>query len=82
MFAPELAGLDRDEIRDWYNGYSWLGDERVYNPFDILLLFDRRQFDAWWFETGTPSFLVDMLARRGVSPAALDNLAAFKATHA
>ena len=74
VFAPELAGLDRDEIRDWYNGYSWLGDERVYNPFDILLLFDRRQFDAWWFETGTPSFLVEMLARRGVSPAALDNL--------
>ena len=74
VFAPELAGLDREEIRDWYNGYSWLGDERVYNPFDILLLFDRRQFDAWWFETGTPSFLVEMLARRGVSPAALDNL--------
>ena len=74
VFAPELPGLDRGEIRDWYNGYSWLGDERVYNPFDILLLFDRRQFDAWWFETGTPSFLVEMLARRGVSPAALDNL--------
>ena len=54
VFAPHLAGLDRDEIRDWYNGYSWRGDERVYNPFDILLLLDRREFGAWWFETGTP----------------------------
>ena len=54
VFAPELPGLDRDEIRDWYNGYNWRGAERVYNPFDILLLFDRREFGAWWFETGTP----------------------------
>ena len=42
VFAPELPGLDRDAIREWYNGYRWLGDESVYNPFDILLLFDRR----------------------------------------
>ena len=34
VFAAELPGLDRDEIRDWYNGYNWLGEERVYNPFD------------------------------------------------
>ena len=74
VFAPELPGLDRDAIRDWYNGYGWLGDERVYNPFDILLLFDRRQFDAWWFETGTPSFLVDMLAARRVGSARLDGM--------
>ena len=39
VFAPELPGLDRDQIRDWYNGYRWLGEEKVYNPFDILLLF-------------------------------------------
>ena len=74
VFAPELPGLDRDEIRDWYNGYGWLGEERGYNPFDILLLFDRRQFEAWWFETGTPSFLVEMLARRRIGSAKLDNM--------
>ena len=74
VFAPELPGLDRDAIRDWYNGYNWLGEERVYNPFDILLLFDRREFEAWWFETGTPSFLVDMLARRRIGSARLDNM--------
>ena len=38
VFAAELPGLDRQEIRDWYNGYHWLG-EGVYNPFDILQLF-------------------------------------------
>ncbi|HRD50515.1 MAG TPA: ATP-binding protein [Candidatus Contendobacter sp.] len=64
VFAPELEGLDREEIRRWYNGYNWLG-EAVYNPFDLLLLFDKRQFHPWWFETGTPGFLVKLLAERG-----------------
>ena len=64
VFAPELAGLDRQQIRDWYNGYNWTG-EAVYNPFDLLLLFDKRQFRPYWFETGTPTFLVDVLTSRG-----------------
>ena len=66
VFAPELPGLDRNAIRDWYNGYWWLGEEKVYNPFGILLLFDRRKFDAWWFETGTPAFLVETLFDRRI----------------
>ncbi len=76
VFAPELPGLGRDGIRDWYNGYNWLGEERVYNPFDVLLLFDRRRFGAWWFETGTPGFLVDMLLARGVGSPELDGMLA------
>ncbi len=74
VFEAELPGLDRDEIRSWYNGYSWLGEDRVYNPCDILLLFRTRKFDAWWFETGTPSFLIDTLTSRGVSSTALDDI--------
>ena len=74
VFAPELPGLDREEIRRWYNGYNWLGEEQVYNPFDVLLLFDRRQFGAYWFETGTPTFLLDMLLERGVNSLALDDM--------
>ncbi|MDR2032133.1 MAG: ATP-binding protein, partial [Azoarcus sp.] len=65
VFAPELDGLDRDEIRHWYNGYNWRG-EAVYNPFDLLLLFDCREFRPFWFETGTPTFLLDMLTERKV----------------
>ena len=64
------------EIRRWYNGYNWLGDEKVYNPFDILLLFRRREFGAWWFETGTPTFLVDTLVERGVGSLALERMTA------
>ncbi|CAI09508.1 ATP-binding protein [Aromatoleum aromaticum] len=68
VFAPELPGLDRDEIRAWYNGYNWTGTS-VHNPFDLLLLFQKRQFRPFWFETGTPTFLVDLLtARRTFTP--------------
>jgi hypothetical protein len=63
VFAPELKGLDREQIREWYNGYNWTG-EPVYNPFDLLLLFDKREFKAWWYGTGTPTFLMKVLTRR------------------
>lgn len=63
VFASELPGLDRSEIRRWYNGYNWLGDS-VYNPFDLLLLFSNRRFAPYWFETGTPTFLVKLLTER------------------
>ncbi len=64
VFAPELEGFERERIREWYNGYSWRGAEKVYNPFSILLLFDKREFGSWWFETGTPTFLIDELRKR------------------
>ena len=73
VFAPELEGLDREQIRKWYNGYSWLG-EGVYNPFDILKLFDNRKFDNYWFETGTPTFLVDLLFERQIPTLKLNNM--------
>ena len=76
VFAPELPGLDRAQVRDWYNGYSWLGDERVYNPFDVLLLFDSRMFRPHWFETGSPRFLVEALFRRQVRSVDLDGMLA------
>ena len=74
VFAPELAGLDREQLREWYNGYRWRGAEKVYNPYDVLLLFDSREFKAHWFETGSPAFLVEMLLERRVSSVSLDEM--------
>ena len=72
VFWPELPGLDRREVRDWYNGYHWLGEEKVYNPFDVLQLFRKRKLGAYWFETGTPAFLVRTLFDRRVTTVSLD----------
>ena len=64
VFAPEIGELNREQIRHWYNGYNWTG-KSVYNPFDVLLLFQDRIFKAHWFETGSSTFLIDLLAERG-----------------
>ena len=74
VFAPELKGLDRQMIRTWYNGYRWGSAEveSIYNPFDVLLLLQKRQFGPYWFESATPGFLVDLLKDRGVFTPKLD----------
>ena len=63
VFGPELEGLDRQKVREWYNGYNWCG-QAVYNPFDLLLLFRDQKFGYYWFESATPTFLVEMLTQR------------------
>jgi Protein of unknown function (DUF1703)./Predicted AAA-ATPase. len=62
VFEDRLKDFDKEKIKVWYNGYSWLG-ESVYNPFDILLLFDKKMFKPYWFETGTPTFLIKMFIK-------------------
>jgi hypothetical protein len=47
----------------WYNGYSWGGDERVYNPYSLLSFLNGRKFQNFWFETGTPTFLVKEMTK-------------------
>ena len=76
VFAPELEGLDRGRIREWYNGYCWLGEEKVYNPFDVLLLFAKREFGPYWFQTGTPDFLLRTMVQHGLSSVALNDVVA------
>ena len=80
VFAPELPGLDRERIREWYNGYSWGGKQKVYNPFDILLLFAEHKFKPWWFETGTPTFLTKLLTEHCVAADSLEGLRASEAS--
>ena len=76
VFAPELPGLDRDQIRAWYNGYNWRGEEKVYNPYGILQFFASREFKAYWFETATPRFLIDTLIERDFPAPDLETLRA------
>jgi hypothetical protein len=60
-FEERLEGVDLDELRKWYNGYNFLG-EGVYNPFNILLFFSKGKiYSHYWFETGSPSFLIQLL---------------------
>jgi hypothetical protein len=51
------------KLKFWYNGYSWDGLKKVYNPFSILNFFAANDFKNFWFSTGTPTFL-SILARQ------------------
>ena len=65
--AGARLGKNRDEtisqIRDYYDGFSFDGENRLYNPFSTLNFFDDAKFRNYWFESGTPSALVEYVKR-------------------
>jgi hypothetical protein len=50
-----------EKIKVWYNGFSWDGKTSVYNPFGLLTFFNHGQFLNFWFQSGTPRFLVERM---------------------
>lgn len=73
-FAAHLQGVDMDKVRQWYNGYNFLG-EPVYNPFDILLFIrNGKMFENYWFATGTPTFLIKLIEQNNYYIPKLGNL--------
>ncbi len=70
--ARDVLKLSREDLleqlRIWYNGYRFEENaEKVYNPVSINSFFDRNEFYNFWFATGTPSFLVNLLKKEGTS---------------
>ncbi len=61
-------------IKFWYNGFSFDGEQKLYNPFSILSLFSNLDFGNYWFSTGTPTFLIDLIKRQKVLPETFENL--------
>ena len=62
------------ELKRMYDGYHFSGTgEGMYNPFSILHCFDEKKFSYYWFESGTPSFLVKTLQKQPLFLASLVN---------
>ena len=50
------------ELKACYDGYHFVENtEGIYNPFSLLNTFKYKKFGSYWFETGTPTYLVDLL---------------------
>lgn len=65
----------RKKIRSWYNGFRFVENcPAVYNPFSTLQLLKKRRFDNYWFESGTPTFLINLIKSRGYDVRELDRL--------
>ncbi|KZX10578.1 ATP-binding protein [Methanobrevibacter filiformis] len=71
--APEII---LDLIKKWYDGYSWDGGNFLYNPFSILEFFNNGKFNNYWFDTGTPKLLIDLIDKKGVDTEVLVNKSA------
>jgi hypothetical protein len=73
--SEHLCGSDPEKVRKWYNGYNWTGSESVYNPYDILLfLSEDFSFQNYWFETGTPTFLIELFRKHQYFLPNLENI--------
>jgi hypothetical protein len=67
--CAEEFGIDyqslKDKLREKYNGYRFSRKNLyVYNPFSILNFFSKKEIRNYWFESGTPTFLVNLLKER------------------
>jgi hypothetical protein len=64
-----------NKIKFWYNGYRFSkAENKVYNPFSCLLLFETKEFINHWFVTGTPTFLIELIKRSSVDLQSFEDL--------
>ena len=57
----------KDALKGYYNGYRFSRKPRyVYNPFSLLNFLNEFEFRNYWFESGTPTFLVDLIKEKNL----------------
>lgn len=63
------------ELRKHYDGYHFSAKSPgVYNPFSIINALDDKELNSYWFSSGTPTFLVELLQKKGLDMLQLDDL--------
>jgi len=73
-FKPYLKSVNMGKLKEWYNGYNFLGSS-MYNPFDILLFISQGYiYKNYWFESGTPTFLMELIEKYNYFLPTLTNL--------
>ena len=64
-----------EELKRNYDGYHFCAEsEDIYNPFSLIKSLDAKDFGSYWFETGTPTFLVEWLQRSQIDETALNSM--------
>ena len=63
------------ELKRWYEGYHFCKDcVDIYNPFGLMKAFYHKDFDDYWFESGTPTFLVKEIKKHNMNLSNLDTV--------
>ena len=63
IFKDYLHDVNLKTVKEWYDGYNFLG-KNLYNPYDILLFLDEKKYKPYWFKTGTPTFLLELIKEK------------------
>ena len=80
LFAQEKKLTSQflfDEMKTWYDGYRFCGDlskEPVFNPFSVLYYLQDQKRANYWFNSGTPSFLVELLKQNPYELSDINNI--------
>ena len=68
--TAERKNISREELlstlKEYYDGFSFDGNVRLYNPFSILNFFEHKEFDNYWYESGSPSFIVRWMEKHQI----------------
>ena len=87
QMQPEIEALAKaneetyeeacEHLRKQYDGYHFSANgEDIYNPFSIVNVLSKRRYDNYWFSTGTPTFLLDLMRKQNIEMLDLNNLSA------
>lgn len=85
VFPEQIVALAKAEgvsgeralelLKENYDGYHFCaGSEDIYNPFSLLNAFSDRRFGKYWFETATPTYLIEKLERKPIDERELDKM--------
>ncbi|BBE30067.1 ATPase AAA [Tepiditoga spiralis] len=55
------------KIKKYYNGFSFDGEQFVYNPYSVLNFFSEKKFSNYWFESGSPTFLYEYIKGKDIT---------------
>ncbi len=77
----EAQGLSREEaiskLKENYDGYHFSPvSPDVFNPYSLLKCFDEKNFGAYWFASGTPTYLINMMKKFEVLPSDISRVEA------
>lgn len=64
-----------EQLKKHYDGYHFTPNSPdIFNPYSIINALDDKDFNSYWFTSGTPTFLIELLQQNGMNMLQLDNL--------
>ena len=64
----------RESILFWHDGYSWDGSTKLLNPYGLISFFQHEEFKSFWYASGSPTYLIDLIKQKPESIPELKDL--------